>query len=75
MWINCSKKYYIPWIIKINGEIIEKLDLNNKNVLIDFKSSSVGDTIAWFPYVEEFRKKHNCNIICKTFRNSWFENK
>ena len=75
MWTSCSKRYYIPWVIKINGEIVDELNLENKNVLINFKSSSVGDTIAWFPYVEEFRKKHNCNIICKTFKNSWFDKK
>ncbi len=73
MWVNCSKKYYVPWIIKINGKIVEELSLKDKNVLIEFKSSAIGDTIAWFPYIEEFRNKHNCNIICKTWWNDWFK--
>ncbi|NBU53506.1 MAG: autotransporter strand-loop-strand O-heptosyltransferase, partial [Alphaproteobacteria bacterium] len=46
----------------------------NKNVLISFESSSLGDTLAWFPYVEEFRKKHGCNIYVSTFKNEIFKN-
>ena len=73
MWTACSKKYFINWVIKINGEIIQSFNLNNKIVRISFDSKSVGDTIAWFPYVEEFRKKWGCKIICSTFHNKWFE--
>ena len=40
---------------------------------IHIDSSSLGDTIAWFPYVEEFRKKHKCNVICSTFNNDFFK--
>jgi hypothetical protein len=49
MWIKCAKEYYIPWIIKINGDIVHKLDLTNKRVKISFDSKSVGDTLAWMP--------------------------
>ena len=73
MWTNCSKKYYIPWIIRINGEIYDKLDLTNKRVLISLDSSSIGDTVAWTPYAVEFAKKHNCKVVISTFHNEWFE--
>jgi autotransporter strand-loop-strand O-heptosyltransferase len=36
-------------------------------------SKALGDTLAWFPYVEEFRKKHNCQVVCYTFWNHFFE--
>lgn len=75
MWTSCGRKYFTEWVIKINGEVVDELNLNGRDVIIEFESSSIGDTIAWFPYVEEFRKKHKCNIICKTFHNSWFEKK
>jgi autotransporter strand-loop-strand O-heptosyltransferase len=29
----------------------------------------LGDTLAWIPYVEEFRKKHNCHLLVTTFLN------
>jgi predicted phage terminase large subunit-like protein len=48
----------------VNGEIIKELDLKNKRVLISFESKSIGDTLAWVPYVVDFSKKHS-DIILK----------
>tara|TARA_Y100000401_G_scaffold73091_1_gene59099 strand:+ start:835 stop:3582 length:2748 start_codon:yes stop_codon:yes gene_type:complete len=44
-----------------------------KRVLIDFRSSALGDTVAWIPYVEEYRIKNNCEVFCSTFHNSLFK--
>jgi autotransporter strand-loop-strand O-heptosyltransferase len=49
------------------------LNLENRRVYIAFDSSSLGDTIAWIPYVEEFRCLHNCEVIVSTFKNFLFE--
>ena len=73
MWTSCGRKYFTNWVIKINGEIFHKFDLNEKRVLISFESKSVGDTIAWAPYVVDFAKKHNCKVILSTFHNNWFK--
>ena len=73
MWTACSKKYYIPWEIKINNVLVHKMDLFDKEVLISIESSSLGDTIGWVPYVVDFQKKHSCKIILSTFHNSFFE--
>jgi autotransporter strand-loop-strand O-heptosyltransferase len=77
MWTAPNYKSYLEWRIEIwenNNKIYEEvLDLKDQNVYIALDSKSVGDTIAWFPYVEEFRKKHNCKVICSTFHNDWFE--
>lgn len=73
MWTSCSRKYFVNWVIKINGEIVDRLDLTGKRVLIAFESKSLGDTIAWAPYSVEFSKKHNCKVILSTFFNSFFE--
>jgi autotransporter strand-loop-strand O-heptosyltransferase len=48
-------------------------NLEDSRVFIVFESSSLGDTIAWMPYCEEFRKKHNCHVIVSSFRNDMFE--
>lgn len=74
MWTSCSRKYYTKWKIKINGEIVDELNLENKIVLISMESKSIGDTIAWVPYAVEFQKKHKCKVILSTFHNSWFQN-
>ena len=73
MWTVCLKKYYIPWKIKINGETVEDLDLKDRRVLISIESKSIGDTIAWTPYVVDFSEKHGCKVVLSTFHNSWFE--
>ena len=44
-------------------------DFTNKNIFIWFDSVALGDTLAWIPVVEEFRKKHNCKMYCSTFWN------
>ena len=69
---KCYKEYNV--YIKLQDKIIvtQEFDLANKNVYIQLDSRSIGDTLAWFPYVEEFRKKHNCIVYCSTFWNNWF---
>ena len=73
MWTVCSKEYYIPWLIKVNGKEISRLELEGKRVLISLDSSSLGDTIGWTPYAVEFAKKHKCKVILSTFHNNWFK--
>jgi autotransporter strand-loop-strand O-heptosyltransferase len=51
----------------------ETITFEGKRVFISFDSSSVGDTICWVPYCEEFRKKHNCEVVVSTFMNYMFE--
>jgi len=76
-WVKLNRQYFTNWKTKVwqDGELIyeNKLDLEGKRVCIAFESKSLGDTIAWMPYVEEFRKKHNCKVICSTFWNSLFK--
>lgn len=73
MWTKCSIKYYVPWTIKVDGEVVTKLDLKDKEVLICLESKALGDTIAWTPYAVKFAEKHNCKLILSTFHNSFFE--
>ena len=76
-WAKANKQRFTNWTVRIvdehGGETNHKMELKGKNVLIAFDSKSVGDTIAWIPYVEEFRKKHECNVFVYTFHNSLFQ--
>jgi len=76
-WCKCSFQYYINWqiVISSNGEIISIInqDLKDKKVLISFDSKSLGDSLAWMPYADEFRKKHGCKVVVSTFKNFLFE--
>jgi len=75
-WIKTAKSYYVDWIvIADDGETKYKyeISLKDKRVYVALDSKSIGDTLAWFPYVDEFRKKHDCKLICSTFHNHLFE--
>jgi len=76
-WIKLSREYYTKWqtiVYKDGVEVYNKfLNLEGRRVYIAFDSSSLGDTIAWMPYVEEFRCLHNCEVIVSTFKNFLFE--
>jgi autotransporter strand-loop-strand O-heptosyltransferase len=76
-WVKLAREYYTQWrtvVYKDGEKVYDKLlDLEGKRVYISFDSSSLGDTIAWMPYVEEFRCVHNCEVIVSTFKNFLFE--
>jgi autotransporter strand-loop-strand O-heptosyltransferase len=77
-WSKCSIKYYVDWMIVVKGidndyEGNYMLDLKDNRVLVSFESKSLGDNLAFIPYVEEFRKKHNCKMVCSTFHNDLFK--
>ena len=81
MWTRTNIKYFIRWGIKVydtsNNELVFEHDFNpeGKRVYIHLDSSAIGDTLAWFPYVEEFRKKWKCQVSVSTFKNDWFISK
>ena len=76
-WIKLNREYFSNWKTEIreNGKLIyqNQINLENKRVYISFGSKSLGDTLAWFPYCEEFRLNHKCNLIVSTFMNYLFK--
>ena len=81
MWTRANIEYFVKWRIEVINKETNEIDFQylydntDKRVYIHLDSSAIGDTLAWFPYVEEFRKKHNCKVICSTFHNEWFKDK
>ena len=78
-WVKSVKKYYIDWLIKIKGVDNDfyqeyNFDLTDKRVMICFESKSLGDNLAWIPYVEKFRIDNKCKVICSSFNNDLFKN-
>ncbi len=70
--ITSTKRYFVDFRIEVykknkdKEELVFAHDYNakGKKVLIKFPDTALGDVLAWFPYVEEFRKKHNCEVYC-----------
>ena len=77
-WFKLNREYFTKWQTKVweDGTLIydDTLDYKGKKVFIAFDSSSLGDTIAWMPYVLEFKKKHECDVVVSTHKNFLFEN-
>ena len=76
MYSKLSRKYYngIRYEIYHESNLItqETISFKGKRVYIAFDSSSLGDTISWVPYCEEFRKVNECEVIVSTFHNYFF---
>jgi autotransporter strand-loop-strand O-heptosyltransferase len=76
-WCKLNREYFTKWNTKVwedNTLIYENnLSYKGERVFISFDSSSLGDTIAWIPYVLEFKKKHDCHVIVSTHKNFLFE--
>lgn len=76
-FISLNREYYTKWRTKITSDdkviLDSELNLSNTRVFISFDSHSLGDSIAWIPYCEEFRIKHNCHVLVSTKFNFLFE--
>jgi len=75
-WCKCSIEYFVNWKIVIyeNDKIWfeDYYNAKNKRVYIALDSKALGDSLAWFPYLEEFRKQHECELVVSTFMNDMF---
>jgi autotransporter strand-loop-strand O-heptosyltransferase len=75
-WCKCSIEYFVDWKINIyeNGKMWHQhlYNAKDKRIYIALDSSALGDSLSWFPYADEFRKKHNCKVIVSTFMNDMF---
>jgi autotransporter strand-loop-strand O-heptosyltransferase len=83
-WVRLNRKYFTEYDVKVTeikadkqkpSEVIfnQIFDLRGKRVMISFESSSLGDTLAWLPYCDEFQKKHECILFVSTFKNFLFK--
>jgi autotransporter strand-loop-strand O-heptosyltransferase len=75
MWSSVNKTYFDNWKVLVESDGYKNeltYDCTGKRVYISVDSSSLGDSIAWIPYIDEFRKKWNCEVVVSTFWNKLF---
>ncbi len=69
--------YFINWNLKFykneNFVMEKKFNCRDKRVYIAIESDLLGDSLAWIPYLDAFRKKHRCKVIASTFHNDLFK--
>lgn len=63
-----TKTYFVPFRIECwkDGEKVftHELSLKDRLVQVQIPVGTLGDVIAWFPYVDLFQKKHQCKLVC-----------
>jgi len=66
--VNSSARYFVRFRLEVrqHDELLISHDYNaaDREVLIRFPVETLGDTIAWLPYVEKFQKLHGCRLTC-----------
>ena len=73
--LGCTVESVKKFFIRFGLEIYRKddlkepvfrhdLDLAGKEVLMQLPVGALGDTIAWFSFVERFQQKHDCRLSC-----------
>lgn len=73
MWTKPNRKWFTRWGIKIDDVIVDEMNLYNKNIRINIDSNTLGDTIAWVPYLINFSEYYKCNVYASTYYNYLFE--
>lgn len=69
-FVSTLKKYFVNFSIKVTdpqtgATVFEHtLDLKDREVVIWMPVPAIGDTVAWFSYVERFQQKHMCRLTC-----------
>lgn len=79
-WCAPNRRYFTDWLIQVHDEsnnliLNHKFDAKDKNVFVCLESGSLGDSIAWFSGIDEFRKKHQCKMIVSMFKSELFKSK
>ena len=71
--VSSSKKYYVRfgvdvWDVDESGEATAVLshsyDAHDRDILIQLPVGTLGDTLAWFPYVARFADVRGCRVTC-----------
>lgn len=64
--VSSTKRYYVNFRIEVwrdDACVFEHdYDARGKKIYARLPVGVIGDVLAWFPYVDEFRKKHQCEM-------------
>lgn len=63
-----TKMYFVPFKIECWKDdkkvFTHELCLKDRLVQVQVPVGTLGDVIAWFPYIDLFQKKHECKLVC-----------
>ncbi len=66
--ISSTKRFFVKFGFEVwrNDELVftHEYDATDKDILIQLPIGTLGDILAWFPYVERFQETHGGNVTC-----------
>jgi len=64
--IASKRKYYVRFLLEVfDGDRLvfsHAFDATGKRVLLRMKPWALGDSLAWIPVIDAFRKQHDCEL-------------
>jgi autotransporter strand-loop-strand O-heptosyltransferase len=75
-YVASTKKYFVRFEVLVWSKVAlarnsgaapllhHVFDATGKNILVQLPVGTLGDTIAWMPYVAEFQRRHRCRLTC-----------
>jgi autotransporter strand-loop-strand O-heptosyltransferase len=74
-WYSPARKWHTDWLVKVlrNGIYEQELrwTLNDRDVLVQFDSSSLGDTLAWMGQMIRFKQHHGIRRLQVRTHKNW----
>lgn len=63
------KKFFVEWVVELygeDGEVVHRhqYDARGQLVLLQIPVGTLGDSIAWFSYVERFAEATGARVVC-----------
>ena len=68
-WCKPAIQYWADWTVYVDGEAIQ-LD-HSAPQIVQFDSSSLGDTLSWMEPCVEFKKAHNMDKLYVATHKNW----
>ncbi len=73
--VASTKKYFVRFRIEVlrDGELVfeHDYDARDRQVYMRLPVGTLGDIVAWFPYVDEFRRAHGCRVAVSMGAALW----
>lgn len=77
-WVRTARRWFTPWQVNVyrvkdrRRVFTHRYRSRGRRVYVALESKALGDTLAWFESVEQFRRRHGCDLVCSTFMNRLF---
>ena len=69
-WCRPSDEWYRDWTVLVNG-LEHRLELAGGRAMVQFDSSSLGDTLSWIEPCVAFKNQHGLEVLYLATHKNW----